>query len=86
LRSLGLAHHWQRLLGQGKFNSITEFAAAEQMDLGQASRIYRLVQLVPDLVERAVNSDGEVSFSPLLRGKFTPCWQEQRVALGMQRR
>lgn len=29
LRALGLAHHWQRLLDEGRFSSMTEIAAAE---------------------------------------------------------
>ncbi|MDR2992117.1 MAG: hypothetical protein LBU72_09435 [Burkholderiaceae bacterium] len=51
LRSLGLAHHWQRLLNQGKFGLVTEIVALKHINLGQASWIYRLAQLVPDLVE-----------------------------------
>lgn len=42
MRALGLAHHWQRLLDEGRFGSMTEIAAVENVDLGQASRIYRL--------------------------------------------
>ena len=36
-RALGLAHYWQRLLDEGKFQSFTEIAAAEGMDRGQSS-------------------------------------------------
>ena len=39
LRALGHAHHWQRLLDEGRFSSMTEIAAAEGIDLGQASKI-----------------------------------------------
>ena len=38
MRALGLAHHWQRLLDEGRFSSMTEIAAAEGIDLGQASK------------------------------------------------
>lgn len=47
MRALGLAHHWQRLLDQGRFSSMTEIAAAEGIDLGQASKMSRLAQLAP---------------------------------------
>ena len=48
MRALGLAHHWQRLLDEGRFSSMTEIAAAEGIDLGQASKMSRLAQLAPD--------------------------------------
>ena len=41
MRALGLAHHWQRLLDEGRFSSMTEIAAAEGIDLGQASKMKR---------------------------------------------
>jgi hypothetical protein len=44
-------HYWQRLLDNGTYRSITEIATAEGMDLGQASRIFRLTQLAPDIIE-----------------------------------
>jgi len=45
MRALGLAHHWQRLLDEERFTSMTEIAAAEGIDLGRASRIARLAHL-----------------------------------------
>lgn len=56
IRALGLAHYWQKLLDDGRFRSMTEIAAVEQIDLGQASKIARLAQLAPDIVD--------VRFSP----------------------
>lgn len=47
MRALGLAHHWQRLLDEGRFSSMTEIAAAEGIDLGQASKMSRLARLAP---------------------------------------
>jgi len=51
IRAVGLAHYWQQLLDDGKFRSITEIAAAEGMDVGRVSRIARLTQLTPVIVE-----------------------------------
>jgi hypothetical protein len=39
MRTLELAHHWQRLLDEGRFSSMTEIAAAEGIDLSQASKM-----------------------------------------------
>ena len=47
LRSLGPAQYWRQLLDDGKFKSITDFAAAEVMDMGRASRVSKLAQLSP---------------------------------------
>ena len=51
VRALGLAHYWQHLLDTGKFESLTEIAVAEGMDLGQVSRIARLALMEPGVVE-----------------------------------
>lgn len=54
VRALGLAHYWQHLLDTSKVGSLTEIAAAEGMDLGQTSRIARLTQLAPEIVEECL--------------------------------
>ena len=53
LRALGLAHHWPRLLDEGRFRSMTEIAAAKGIGLGQASKMSRLAQLSPDLSKQS---------------------------------
>jgi hypothetical protein len=81
MRALGLAHHWQRLLDEGRFASLTEIAMAEGIDLAQASKIIRLTQLAPDLVEAITAGHLNVGVSRLLRGKMFESWQAQRKAL-----
>ena len=81
MRALGLAHHWQRLLDEGRFACMTEIAAAEGMDLGQASKLSRLVHLAPDLIEAIALGQLEVRISQLLRGKWSALWLAQREAL-----
>ncbi len=81
MRALGLAHHWQRLLGEGLFRSLTEIAAAEGIDLGQASKISRLAQLAPDLIEEMALGRLDVGVSKLLGGKMSATWSAQREAL-----
>ncbi|MBP9217761.1 MAG: LacI family transcriptional regulator, partial [Sterolibacterium sp.] len=81
LRALGLAHHWQRLLDEGRFSSMTEIAAAEDIDLGQASKMSRLAQLAPDLIEAIALGRLDVGVSQLLRGRMSASWLAQREAL-----
>ena len=81
MRALGLAHHWQRLLDEGRYRTITEIAAAEGIDLGQASKMNRLAQLAPDLIEAIALGQLEVGVSQLLRGKLSVSWPAQREAL-----
>lgn len=81
MRALGLAHHWQRLLDEGRFSSMTEIAAAEGIDLGQASKMSRLAQLAPDLIEAIALGCLEVGVSQLLRGKLPASWLTQREVL-----
>ncbi|HXG29092.1 MAG TPA: hypothetical protein VNJ47_09640 [Nevskiales bacterium] len=50
--ALGLAHHWQRLLAQGRVASAAEIAQAEGLDTSQVHRLMRLTLLAPALVER----------------------------------
>lgn len=51
MRSLGLAHHWQRLLDEKRAASVAEIAEAEGMDVTQVRRVIRLTLLAPDVVE-----------------------------------
>lgn len=81
MRALGLAHHWQRLLDEGRFSSMTEIAAAEGIDLGQASKMSRLAQIAPDLSKPSPWGHLDVGISQLLRGRLSASWLAQREAL-----
>lgn len=78
IRALGLAHYWQKLLDDGRFRSMTEIAAAEQIDLGQASKIARLAQLAPDIVDACLAEGNGLVLEDLIRGKFALDWTAQR--------
>lgn len=82
LKALGLAHYGQYLLDAGKVASLSEIAAAEGMDLGLVSRIARLVQLVPGIIEncRAGQENG-LAPETLERRPFPADWDAQRQAL-----
>ena len=79
VRALGLAFHWQRLLDEQLFSSITEIAAAEGLDLGRASRISRLATLAPDIVDTAVSGNEQViTLETLGRQALFISWDKQR--------
>lgn len=82
VRALGLAYHWLRLQEEGLFTSITEIAAAEGMDLGQASRIARLTALAPDIVEVCVTlTKKNISLDRISRRALPVRWDVQRARL-----
>lgn len=81
LRALGLAHHWQRLLEEGRFSSISEIAQAEGLDLGRTSRIARLAQLAPDIVEACMTREDGLVLELLIRRAFPVDWVAQRRKL-----
>ena len=75
IRALGLAHYWQRLLDEGRFRTITEIAAAEGLDRGQASRIAQLAQLAPDIVEACLADKANgLALEHLIRGGLARFW------------
>ena len=80
MRALGLAHHWQRLLDEGRFSSMTEIAAAEGIDLGQASKMSRLAQLAPDIIEQfmAGKQPRRLTLMWFQRNRLMVDWQAQR--------
>lgn len=80
MRAMGLAHHWQRLLDEAKFESLTEIAEVEGLDLGQVSRIVRLAYLAPNLIEigLAKKSNGP-ALESLARRQLPTDWSEQRT-------
>ena len=73
---------WQRLLDDGRFSSITEIAEAEGLDLGRASRIARLAQLAPDIVEACTTGvAAHLTLESVGRRANPLRWDEQRERL-----
>jgi hypothetical protein len=83
MRALGLAHHWQNLLDDGRYESMTEIAAAEGLDSGRASKIARLAHLAPDVVDACLADDSSgITLEHLIRRGSLPLdWQAQREGL-----
>lgn len=81
IRALGLAHHWQGLLDDGKVQTIADIAQMEGIDVTQVRRLLRLVLLAPTLVEMIVVSKEQASINLefVLRRAMPANWQEQGV-------
>jgi hypothetical protein len=80
MRALGLAHHWQRLLDEGRFSSMTEIAAAEGIDVTQVRRIMRLTVLAPVVIER-LTSHSIAVLGHVMRKSWSINWSEQEASL-----
>ncbi|MDR0478738.1 MAG: LacI family transcriptional regulator [Burkholderiaceae bacterium] len=79
VRALGMAHHWQRLLDDGRFTSMTEITQAEGLNPGRASTLTRLMHLAPDVVEACLTDDSGIALEHLIRNGSLPLdWQQQR--------
>lgn len=79
VRALGLAHHWQRLLDDGRFTSMTEIAQVEGLNPRRVSIIARLVHLAPDVVEACLIGSSGNALEHLIRNGSLPLdWQQQR--------
>lgn len=79
VRALGMAHHWQRLLDDGRFTSMTEIAQAEGLNPGRVCTIARLVHLAPDVVEACLTDNSGIALEHLIRNGSLPLdWQQQR--------
>ncbi len=80
LRALGLAHYWLKLLDDGTLRSITEIAAAEGMDVGRVSRIMRLAQMAPAMVEVCLaESANAPATGKRMRSATSLDWSLQRL-------
>jgi hypothetical protein len=79
IKAMGLAHHWQRLLDQGKVASFADIAAAEGMDKGQVSRILRLALLAPEVTEACIAAEKPgIGLDRVLRDGISLVWEAQR--------
>lgn len=76
MRALGLAHHWQRLLDEGRVASASDIAEAEGIDVTQVRRLIRLTLLAPKVVEHLVDSPAAV-LDGLMRCSWPVDWGDQ---------
>jgi hypothetical protein len=79
MRTLGLAHHWRRLLDEERAASVADIANAEGMDVTQVRRVMRLTLLAPEVIERMVGAPDMV-LEQVMRRPWPLSWSEnQRI-------
>lgn len=82
VKALARAHRWKRLLGNGRYGSLAELAAAEKIDRSYLCKTLRLTLLAPDIVEAIL--DGRQAYSlalPALLESVPSLWDEQRSSI-----
>ena len=79
IKTLARAFRWRRILESGTFTTITELAAAENIDASYLSRVLRLNNLAPDIIEAIVEGRqiGGATLAMLLE-IFPVEWGRQR--------
>lgn len=84
IRALGLAHYWQRLLEDGKYRSLTEIAAVDGIDRGQANRILLLTKLAPEIIQSCLSDHhGGTKMELLAKVCQAVIWSDQTPMLAM---
>lgn len=80
MRALGLAHHWQSLLDDDRYGSVTEIAEAEGIDVTQVRRVIRLTLLPPEVVERLTGMP-DISLERVIQRPWPNYWGCQKQTL-----
>jgi hypothetical protein len=80
MRTLGLAHHWRRILDEERAASVADIANAEGMDVTQVRRVMRLTLLAPEVIERMVGAPDMV-LEQVMRRPWPLSWSDQRKML-----
>jgi len=77
--ALARAHHWQQLIDEGHYSSITELSEALKLDRSYVGRILRLTLLAPDIIEAILRGTEPSGLSLARLTKEVPMlWTEQR--------
>ncbi len=76
MRALGLAHHWQRLLDEGRAASVADIAQAEGVDESYVRRLLRLTLLAPEVIEHLLATPG-VTLEGVMRRSWPVAWLSQ---------
>jgi hypothetical protein len=83
VKALARAFRYQRLLDEGRYASISEMAAAEQIERGYLGSLLRLTLLAPSIVDGILNGRGSPNLSlPELLQPLPTAWPDQEAMLG----
>jgi hypothetical protein len=79
VKALARAFRWRRQMEPGRFATINELAAAENINSSYVSRLLRLTLLAPEIVEAILNGrQPEGMTLPGLMEPFPVEWERQR--------
>lgn len=82
VKALARAFRYQKLLDGGRYNSITEMAAAERIERGYLGSLLRLTLLAPDIVEAILSGRApHGTVLPSLLEPFPEVWAAQRMVV-----
>ena len=78
VKALVRAFRWRRMMEAGRYGTIDELAAAEEINSSYVSRVLRLTLLAPDIVEAILDGrQPEGMTLPRLLEPFPAEWQHQ---------
>ena len=78
VKALARAFRWRRMMEAGRYGTLDELAAAEEINSSYVSRVLRLTLLAPDIVEAILDGrQPEGMTLPRLLEPFPAEWQHQ---------
>ncbi|AOZ69357.1 hypothetical protein LPB142_08555 [Rhodobacter xanthinilyticus] len=82
IKALARAFRWKRMLQSGDFATVADLAAREGIAVSYLTRVLRLTQLAPDLVEAILDGRQPHDLTlESLRAQFPVDWISQRALL-----
>ena len=82
IKAIARAFRWQRLLDSGEFATIADLAAHEHIAAPYLTRLLRLTQLSPEIVEAILEGRQPPDLTlESLRAQFPMDWNSQRALL-----
>jgi hypothetical protein len=82
VKALARAFRWRRMMEAGRYGTINELAAAENINSSYVSRLLRLTLLAPNIVEAILDGRQPQGMTlPGLMEPFPTIWREQRARL-----
>jgi hypothetical protein len=82
VKALARAFRWRRMLEDGRFATLQDLAAAENINSSYLSRVLRLTLLAPEIVEAILDGrQPEGMTLPGLMEPFPAGWEVQRADL-----
>eukprot|EP01136_Pigoraptor_vietnamica_P013825 Opistho-1_new@55280 len=79
VKALARAHRWRKLLDAGRYQTVRDLAAAENINPSYVARVLRLTLLAPDIVEAILDGRHDPARLTLDRmmEPFPAVWSEQ---------